>query len=119
MKPFKTLREILVHQKDKGSVEDTAECVSKIPCHNCDSVYIAKTGKSLGKRLEEHTGRKNTEIVCRKVHTRAERKASICEMNRSANMDHVARDNHVIDWTGAEIIDREGHCRTRQVKESI
>jgi len=34
-------------------------------------------------------------------------------------MDHVARDIHVISWTGAEIMDREGHHRTRQVKESI
>ena len=40
-------------------------------------------------------------------------------MKRSAITDYVARNNHVINWTGAEIIDREGHRRIRQVKESI
>ena len=34
-------------------------------------------------------------------------------------MDHVAKENHVIDWSGAKILDREGHRRTRQLKESI
>jgi len=31
----------------------------------------------------------------------------------------VAKENHVIDWSGAKILDREGHRRTRQLKESI
>jgi len=31
----------------------------------------------------------------------------------------VAKETHVIDWSGAKILDREGHRRTRQLKESI
>ena len=41
------------------------------------------------------------------------------ETNKSAITDHVAKENHVIDWFGAKILDREGHRRTRQLKESI
>ena len=38
-------------------------------------------------------------------------------MNKSAITDHVAKVNHVINWSGAKILEREGHRKTRQVKE--
>jgi len=40
-------------------------------------------------------------------------------MNKSAITDHVAKENHVINWSCAKILEREGHRKTRQVKESI
>jgi len=40
-------------------------------------------------------------------------------MNKSAITDHVAKENHVINWSGAKILEREGHRKTRQVKDSI
>jgi len=40
-------------------------------------------------------------------------------MKNSAITDHVAKYNHVIKWSGAKILEREGHRKTRQVKESI
>ena len=40
------------------------------------------------------------------------------EMNKSAIADHVAKENHVTNWSGAKILER-GHRKTRQVKESI
>ena len=51
--------------------------------------------------------------------TRADRKDLAAETNKSAITDHVAKESHVIDWSGAKILDREGHQRTRQLKESI
>jgi len=39
-------------------------------------------------------------------------------MNKSAITDHVAKENHVINWSGAKIFERERHQKTRQVKES-
>ena len=39
-------------------------------------------------------------------------------MNKSAITDHVAKENHVINWSGVKILEREGHRKTRQVKES-
>jgi len=55
--------------------------------------------------------------VNRKVHTKEERKASLTEMNRSAITDHVARNNYVIKWTGAEII--EGRVLQYKTSERI
>jgi len=45
--------------------------------------------------------------------------ALAAETNKSAITDHVAKENHVINWSGAKILDRESHLKTRQLKESI
>jgi len=51
MKPYKTLKSILVHPKDKQEKEDLTECVYKVPCANCDKTYIGETGRKFGVRL--------------------------------------------------------------------
>ena len=38
MKPCRTLRQLLVHPKDQRTVEQTGECVYRIPCDNCDCI---------------------------------------------------------------------------------
>ena len=113
----KSLRQLLVHPKDQRTVEQTVECVYRIPCHNCDCTYIEETGRNYGKRQEEH--RKEVESINNRTFTRSDRKSRAAEMNKSAITDHVAKENHVINWSGAKILEREGHRKTRQVKESI
>jgi len=65
---------------------------------------------------EEH--RKEVESISNRTFTRSDRKSRAAEMNKSATTDHVAKENHVINWSGAKILER-GHRKTRQVKESI
>jgi len=36
MRPWKTLKDTLVHHKDKPDKEDITECVYKVPCANYD-----------------------------------------------------------------------------------
>jgi len=57
-----TTRSLLVHPKDKVSKEDTAECVYRISCKNCQlqKVYIGQMGRSFGVRMKEH--RKEVEL---------------------------------------------------------
>ena len=86
----------------------------RIPCHNCDCTYIGETGRNYGKRQEEH--RKEVESISNRTSDRTSRAA---EMNKSAITDHVAKENYVINWPGAKILEREGHRKTRQAKESI
>ena len=43
MKPYKTLKTVLVHPKDKQEKEDLTECVYKVSCANCDKTYIGET----------------------------------------------------------------------------
>jgi len=100
VKRYKTLRNLLVHAKDKRSVGQTDECVYKIPCHNCSSTYIEETGWSHGKRQEEH--RKEVESIGNRTLTWADQKDLSAETNKSAITDHLAKENHVIDWSGAK-----------------
>ena len=88
----------------------------RIPCHNCDCTYIGETGRNYGKRQKEH--RKEVESVSNRTFTRSDRKSRAAEMNKSA-ITYVAKENLVINWLGAKILEREGHRKTRQVKESI
>ena len=54
MKPMNTLRQLLVHPKDKREREEICECVYEIPCAVCERSYIGETGRSSGLRLKEH-----------------------------------------------------------------
>ena len=59
------------------------------------------------------------ESISNRTLTRADRKDLTAETNKSAITDYVAKEYHVIDWSGAKILDRECHRKTRQLKESI
>jgi len=51
--------------------------------------------------------------------TTAKRKELATETNKSAITDYVAKENNVIDWSGAIILNRESHRKTRQLRKSI
>jgi len=80
-------------------------------------LYIGETGRNYEKTQEEH--RKEVESISNRTFTRSDRKSRAAEMNTSAITDHVAKENHVINWSGAKILEREEHRKTRLVKESI
>ena len=54
MKPINKIRSAVVHAKDRIPKEKQNEVIYRIPCKNCDAVYISETGRSLVKRLAEH-----------------------------------------------------------------
>lgn len=45
------MRQFLVHPKDWQSTMDTTESVYRIPCENCDKVYVGESGRKFGTRL--------------------------------------------------------------------
>ena len=47
VRPHTTLRSMLVHPKDKIIDEEKPEVVYKIPCKNCERVYVGETGRLL------------------------------------------------------------------------
>ena len=65
MKPYNTLRENLVHPKDKRDITENAGVLYNIPCKQCPRVYIGETGRRLGVRLKEHRDdvEKHTESI--------------------------------------------------------
>jgi len=73
--------------------------------------YIGETECSYGKRQEEEH-RKEVESISNRTLTPAEWKELATETNKSAITDHAAKKNHVIDWSGAKILNRESHRKT-------
>ena len=61
VRPHTTLRNLLLHPKDRISDEEKPEVVYKIPCKYCERVYVGETGRPLGARVKEH--RKEVWIV--------------------------------------------------------
>jgi len=102
--------------KDRISDEEKPEVVYKIPCKNCERVYVGETGRPIAARVKEH--RKEVDSITG-IFTGAEKTtaASIC--NRSAIRDHVCNKNHVTDWANAKVIDRESDKAGRLIRETI
>ena len=53
-RPFQTIRNLVVHPKDKMQKEEVSEIVYRIPCKSCDKVYVGETGRNVGVRMNEH-----------------------------------------------------------------
>ena len=54
MKPVNTVKNLLVHPKDKRDLEDTSGVIYRIPCASCNASYIGERSRSVGYRLKEH-----------------------------------------------------------------
>ena len=52
VRPHTTLRNLLLHPKDRISDEEKPEVVYKILCKNCERVYVGETGRPLGARVK-------------------------------------------------------------------
>ena len=76
------LRQVLVHLKDKVEKQKKAGVVYKIPCRQCEKVYIGETGRQLGPRITEH--RNEAEKISNRNFTRSTRRASTNEHHKSA-----------------------------------
>ena len=117
VRPNTTLRKLLVSPKDKVPKEKQCGVVYEVPCHNCDKTYIGETGRQLGTRVEEH--KKEVEELSKAAYTRTKRKVSTAELNKSAITDHGVSQNHVINWDGVRVIDREDDITRRRIREAI
>ena len=54
VKPLRTIRNILVHPKDKIDKEKKSGVVFRIKCKNCNDSHIGETGRQLNTRVKEH-----------------------------------------------------------------
>jgi len=70
------------------------------------SSYIRGNGRNFRRRKDEHW--KVADTQSNEVQTRAGCRASVTEVNKSVIMNH---ENHIIDWTGAKIIEQERQDR--------
>jgi len=107
---------MLVHPKDRINDEEKPEVVYKIPCKNCERVYVGETGRPLGIRIKEH--RREVDNIAG-IFTRAEKTSAASICNKSAITDHVCNESHVIDWDKAKVIDRKSDKSGGHIREAI
>ena len=117
MKPHNTLRNQLVHPKDKREDLEKTDALYSLPCKNCDLEYIGETGRKFSTRLEEH--KTEAENASSTVKTRAARKESLTTVHKSAVTDHVVEHNHVMGWKDSKVIGTEQNKFKRWIKEAI
>ena len=117
VKPHLSLRKLLVHPKDKTDTDNVTGCVYEIPRHNCKKTYIGETGRLFGTRKKEH--HTETDKLGAKKFTRATRKDSESKQIKSAIADHVANENHLINWEESNILAKDNERNTRWIRESI
>ena len=53
-RPYNTIRNRLVHPKDKIKNDEKAGVVYHIKCGDCDVTYVGETERRLNKRIKEH-----------------------------------------------------------------
>ena len=117
MRSHQTLRNFLVHPKDKRDPLHTAKTIYEVLCKGCSKPYIGETGRLLKARLADHKA--EADKISSKSFIRSQRKASTTETFKSAIAEHVAAKNRAIGWEEAKLIDQEQDKTTRWLKEAI
>ena len=100
-RPFRTLRQELVHPRDFVPELRRNRVVYAIPCNQCPRCYIGQTGRSLEQCLGEHR--------------RALRKRNVLA---SVVAQHVFTLGHQNDLSKAWVMDSHPHTQTRCLLES-
>ena len=117
MKPYETLRQLLVHPKDKSSSQDSAGVVYSIPCKDSPEVYIGETGRRYGVREKENM--KDVKQLEGVNYTRARKRQSQTEYHQSVLTDHAAVYNHTIYWEGVKLPAKDLDWMKRGIREAI
>ena len=115
MQPHTTLRNLLVHPKDKAEPKG----VYKIKCQGCEGCYVGDTKRKLAVRVKEHRADVDNRVLRDRVFTQEKRNQSETERNKFAITDHVCQTNHLIDWDNARMVERESDWTDRCIKEAI
>ncbi|XP_072177261.1 uncharacterized protein [Diadema setosum] len=102
-KPTNTLRQMLVHPKDKTPKDQQNNVVYAIQCKDdeCDELYIGETKQTLAKRMYQH------------------RRASSSGCGDSAVYSHMNSSNHTFDNKDVVILDREARWFERGVYKRV
>ena len=97
-----TMKSLLMRVRLRWSPLEYKRVIYKIPCHNCDQVYIRETGRLLITRLKEH-----------------QRHCKYGNTDKSAVALHTWTNNYCIDWDTSSVINREERLFQSRVKEAL
>ena len=98
-KPFNTLRDRLIHPKDKIPIEAKSDVVYKVECGapDCEEFYIGETQQTVKARMKQHSKLANSSVL-----------------------QHMKEKGHQFDpLSTVSIIDKESRWFERGVREAI
>ena len=99
-KPTSKFKSMFNKHKDHRKPLDRNNVIYKIPCQDCEQVYISETSKTANTRITEH------------------KNATRREDSRSLPATHVINHNHRFDWTKTTILDNGTTRKARELKEA-
>ena len=109
-----------MHPKDKVEDSKKTDCVYQIPCKSCNHTYIGniyiRNRENIWKKIRKH---KKVENITTRRFTREQNRLSTVTEHKSAITDHADRNNCIIDWEGAKLIERECNRNARWIKEAM
>ena len=100
-KPSNTLQRKLNNAKQRTPAPETTTAVYKINCNECDAHYIGETKKQVRDRIKEH-----------------QNNIRIGEQN-SMIFQHVANNNHNMDFSNPTVLAKNQHPRGRRILETF
>ena len=98
-KPYNTLREQLVHPKDKTPTEKKCAVVYHLDCDQCKGGYTGETARSLETRMKEHF---------------STRRASLTAVG-----EHLKETGHEVSWDNIRVLARESNTSRRKIREAV
>ena len=101
-KPSRTIKNQLQQVKDPIPASENPNVVYKLPCEDCDKIYIGETGRSLQTRMKEHRDR-----IARRD-------------NNSQVYQHITQlpNPHTISWNSAAVIHTNKNMKQRRFVEA-
>jgi len=110
--PHRTLRNFVVHPKDKVRDEEKTALIYHVSCKNC--------WRDRQEVRSEDQGTQERSVLFHSWYTaQASRARESSVTHKSAITDHAVEENHVIDWDKAKLVDREAQRQTRWIKEAL
>ena len=111
MRPYQTLRHILVHPKYKHEQENKCEIVYEIPCNGCYKFYVGETGRKFGTRRKIH--KTDCEHNAKKCFHQIEQQLNTCKIcvheTRSASVVGTSRHCPIL---GDSVVGPQHHVLT-------
>ena len=101
LKPCKTIGNLFSLPKDPIEAHEKSQLIYKVPCGDCDFVYIGQTKRDLKSRINEHK---------RAVKNQQPEKSALCE--------HLILFDHCINWNGAAVLKYVNSYHSRLIAES-
>ena len=101
MKSVKTIGQLLPSPKDTIHQHEKSQLVYRIPCKDCNFIYVGQTKRDLKSRVAEHK---------RAVKNQKPEQSALCE--------HLMKFDHAIAWNDASVLKYEDNYHKRLVAES-